>query len=38
VDLLPPALIVQLELIHESVPSQRRERMVVDPLNQYQKL
>jgi len=22
---------------HESVPTQQRERMVVDPLNQYQK-
>ena len=23
---------------HESVPTQQRERMVVDPVNQYQKL
>jgi len=41
--LLPSALVVELELIHvyrthESVPTQQRERMVVDPVNQYQKL
>ena len=49
-DLLPSALIVELELIHvyrtvgsystthESVPTQQRERMVVDPVNHCQKL
>ena len=48
--LLLSALIVELELIHvyhtvyllydthESVPTKQWERMVVDPVNQYQKL
>ena len=30
----PSALVVKLEMI----PTQQRERMVVDPVNQYQKL
>ena len=31
-------VLIELELIYESVPTQQRERMVIDPVNQYQKL
>jgi len=30
------ALVVELELIYESVPTQQRKRMLVDPFDQYQ--
>ena len=30
--------LIQFIVFHESIPTQQREPMVVDPVNQYQKL